>query len=386
MVVNRKRIVSTLLVTGILLIFSGSKLVERHDYFLPPSRVQENRSTTLSMIFAGDIMAHDVNYTRKPYDPIYEGIRGPVWDADLSFANLEFVFDPGKKPSNYPYFNAPVDYVKAAIGGGFNVFSLANNHSLDLGRDSVLESLTVMDTLSRHHRIYFNGTVADPNDRFNPVYFDLSGLRVGFLAVTSFLNKLQNDDYVNVVPYYDETAADELVERIKNDTKNADIFILSYHGGGEYKREPMEWKQDLFYRFVNAGADIVWGHHTHVAQPWETVSTPTGKKLILYSTGNLISGQTWRYGPNNENEDRSGTGESALYTVGVVVNDGVVTIERVRAIPVFNHRDKKSGMVIKRFDTIDALEINEDWELYYKNRLSDLTTRLFDISTWDFVR
>jgi len=384
--VNRKRIVYPLMVISILLLSSGSMLGERYDYSLPRSRVHKSGGPMLSLVFAGDIMAHDVNYTRKPYDPIYEGIRDHLWEADLSFANLEFVFDPGKELSNYPNFNAPVGYVKAAIEGGFNVFSLANNHSLDMGSDSVAETLASIERLSEQHRIYYSGIVADAAERFEPLYFDISGVRIGFLAVTSFLNKLISDDNINVVPFYEDRAADLLVERLQRDTKKADVFILSYHGGGEYKPEPKQWKRDLFLRFINAGVDIVWGHHTHVAQPWETVSVQNAEKLILYSTGNLISGQTWTSGPDNENSDRNGTGESALFTVQVGIEDTTAAVKRVTAIPVFNHRDAESGMVVKRFDNIAAVELTEDWALYYNNRLSDLRTRLYDNSPWDFLR
>ena len=331
-------------------------------------------------------MAHDVNYSRKPYNLIYEGIRDLLWEADLSFANLEFVFDPGESPSSYPYFNAPVGYVEAAIDGGFNVFSLANNHSLDMGRDSIFETLTAMEGLSKHHRLYYNGTSVTAEERFDPLFFYISGVRVGFLAVTSFLNKLKKDEHVNVVPYYDQTAADDFVERLAMETEKADIFILSYHGGGEYRREPAQWKRELFRRFIGAGVDVVWGHHTHVAQPWETVNTKAGRKLILYSTGNLISGQTWRSGPDEENVERNGTGESALFTVKAAIDGGKVSIDRVTVVPIFNYRDAESGMVVKRFDEIANVEMSDDWALYYNDRLSDLETRMFDTSTWGFVR
>lgn len=331
-------------------------------------------------------MAHDVNYTRAPYEPIYQSIRDLIWDADLSFANLEFVFDPEKPPRSYPYFNAPVDYVKAAIKAGFNVFSLANNHSLDMGSTSIIETIGTIANMSRDHRLYFNGTCARSEERFKPLYFEVAGVQVGFLAVTSFLNTHVDDERVNIVPYYDESAMDDFIHRLSLVTAKPDLFILSYHGGAEYTREPEQWRRDLFGRFIDSGVDIVWGHHPHVVQPWETVVTGRGEKLILYSTGNLISGQAWTSGPNAEKGEREGTGESALFAVEVTVRDSEAAVRRVNVIPIFNYRDPESGMVVRRFDGMDAVDMSNEWAVYYRDRLEDLETRLFDSSPWSFFK
>jgi poly-gamma-glutamate synthesis protein (capsule biosynthesis protein) len=383
---TRKCVALFSLMIVLTVLLSGSTMTVRFDYHLSRSRITNIGINEISMIFAGDIMAHDVNYSRTPYTPIYEGIRDLVWNADLSFANLEFVFDPGKDPSSYPYFNAPVEYVEAAVDGGFNVFSLANNHSFDLGNESVLESLVEIEELSNSHRIYFNGIFATDDDRFAPTFFEVMGVRVGFLAVTSFLNRLETSDHINIVPFYNESEIDGFVERLTDETAKADLFILSYHGGIEYKQEPAQWKRTLFRKFVDAGVDIVWGHHPHVVQPWEIIGAPDGRKLILYSTGNLISGQTWRSGPNEENSERNGTGESALFTLDVVVDGGMTSASRVTVVPIFNHRDAEDGMVIKQFEAMAGMEISDEWALYYKDRLSDLETRLVDGSSWSFIR
>ncbi len=331
-------------------------------------------------------MAHDVNFNRRPYDSIYRGIKDTVWKADLSFANLEFVFDPGKEPQGYPRFNAPVDYVKAAVLGGFNVFSLANNHSLDMGADSVLKSFEAMKELSSRHRIYFNGTCEHPDERFQPLFFEVQGVKIGFLAVTSFLNRHIENQYLNVVPFYKEDAFEEFVTGLAEETGKADVFILSYHGGVEYSRVPASWKRDLFLRCIDAGVDIVWGHHPHVVQPWETVMTPDGEKLILHSTGNLISGQTWRADPGTEDAGKYGTGETALFVIDLVVEAEESRVRRVNALPICNYRDPDAGMIIKRFDALSTVEMGEQWAIYYDNRLRELETFLVDTSSWNFER
>ena len=331
-------------------------------------------------------MAHDVNYTRRPYSNIYAGIRDLLWEADLSFTNLEFVFDPETPASGYPNFNAPVGFAQAAIEGGFNVFSLANNHSFDLGLDSMKNSLSVITAKSADHKIFYNGANPSLDGYLKPVFFEIDGIRVGFLAVTSFLNKLIEDRHVNVVPFYDPETEELLIERIGEESGKVDLFIVSYHGGIEYLREPVDAKRELFMKMIEAGADVVWGHHPHVIQPWETVHTRRGNKLILYSTGNLISGQTWRVTPEKGADERDGTGESALFAVNAVIEDGNTVVRRVEALPIFNYRHDTQGMVVRRFDEISEVEMSADWELYYSDQRVKLAVSLYDRSSWGFER
>jgi poly-gamma-glutamate capsule biosynthesis protein CapA/YwtB (metallophosphatase superfamily) len=379
-----KKSVVLLLLACAVLILTGSATRQTYGPGRRSDPLESRRA--IAMVFAGDIMAHDVNYTRRPYSHIYESVRDVLWEADLSFANLEFVFDPDRPASGYPNFNAPVEFAQAAIDGGFNVFSLANNHSFDLGRESIEKSLSVIAAKSSEHRIFFNGVNASPEGYLLPEYFEFQGVRIGFLAVTSFLNKLLTDKHVNVVPFYDPEAEDALVRRIEEAAKRADLFIVSYHGGAEYRRDPLEQKRRLFYRMVDAGADIIWGHHPHVSQPWETVHTREGSKLILYSTGNFISGQTWNVSPYRSAGERDGTGESALYSVEAEIVEGNAVIRRVSALPIFNYKHRTQGMVTRRFDQIGLVEMDSDWELYYRHQLEKLSTSLYDRSSWGFER
>ena len=383
---NRKRVLYLLCLILIVLITNGSSIDEVFPKVTEVPGVGGSEIKSFTLAFAGDIMAHDVNYNRKPYNPIYDGIQDLVWEADLSFANLEFVFDPKKPPRSYPYFNAPPDYVKAAILGGFNVFSLANNHSLDMGTASIFETIEAIEDFAGTHRLYYNGICKEGEERLDPLFFEVGGVKFGFLAVTSFLNRHINSEYINVVPFYDDEAIEDFVVKLKAETKSAEVFILSYHGGVEYSRQPSPWKQDLFKRFIDAGVDIVWGHHPHVVQPWETVVTPHGEKLILYSCGNLISGQTWTSGPQAENPERNGTGESALFMVELLVQEDNVTARRIHAVPVCNYRDLDAGMVVKLFDSLSNIDMSDDWAVYYRDRFRELETYLVDVSPWLFVR
>ena len=85
----------------------------------------------LHLVFAGDIMGHDVNYRMADYRDIYRGVRQYLGDADLAVANLELPVDPTRAESGYPRFNGNAAYVRAAVEAGFNLLSTANNHAFD---------------------------------------------------------------------------------------------------------------------------------------------------------------------------------------------------------------------------------------------------------------
>ena len=81
-------------------------------------------------------------------------------------------------------------------------------------------------------------------------------------------------------------AASKRLDRESALRPGADMVIVSYHGGSEYMEEPTLFTRKIVHAAVEAGADIVIGHHPHVAQG---VSWYRGKP-ILYSLGNFTMG------------------------------------------------------------------------------------------------
>ncbi len=75
-------------------------------------------------MFAGDIMAHSVNYYITTYEKIWRDVRDVISEPDLAFANIEAPIDTTKPASSYPNFNMTQKYVQAAVDAGFDVFSL----------------------------------------------------------------------------------------------------------------------------------------------------------------------------------------------------------------------------------------------------------------------
>jgi len=343
-----------------------------------PPTAEAPAPAPLEMTFAGDIMAHDVNYNRPPFSNIYEGVRHYLKEDDLSFGNLEFAVVPDWPVSNYPVFNVHPPYVHAAISGGFEVFSLANNHITDLGEFGVKQTLKTVsaiaaDTGSSGGQTYFSGLREAPDGRFTTVEITEKGWRIGYTAVALFLNTYGGSEYVQLVSYRDEEERELFLDHLKTITPEFDLFIVSLHGGDEYAVNPDPEKLDFFADALRSGVHIVWAHHPHVVQPWYVYRDGKDEKLILASCGNFISGQTWHIEPEKPDPNRVRTGESALFRVTASkTGEGELDLT---VIPVLfaNYRDTEKGMIVRTFE--DLLEddmLSLEWKRFYAAREPEL--------------
>lgn len=113
-----------------------------------------------------------------------------------------------------------------------------------------------------------------------------------------------------------------VTEKIRAEKMDGKFVIISAHWGNEYQAGPDERQRSLAQSWVDAGADIIWGHHPHVLQrvEWLTSYEDKHTALVMYSLGNLLADQFML-------ED---TQRSALIKV-VVIND---QISKITIIPV----------------------------------------------------
>ncbi len=326
----------------------------------------ETSRNILNLSFIGDIMAHDVNYKYEPYSNIYSNVRTTLQRDDLTFGNLEFPIDRTKAFSNYPLFNVKPSYFKAAVTGGVDVFSLANNHITDHGRQSIINTY---NELIKNNGIYFSGIDKKPVAALKPVLIQKKGWKIGYLAVTALLNRYEGYEYVNYISYKNRTKRKSFIKYIKETAELYDFFILSIHGGEEYATEADQDKILFFRELVKAGVNIIWAHHPHVLQPWETMVADGRKALILSSCGNFISGQTWFMDPDEPNERRVFTGDSAIFQVRIGKNKGKGEVLDVLPLLISNYKTPDRGMVVDYMENlVKSSAISESWITYYKNR------------------
>lgn len=337
--------------------------------------------------FIGDIMAHDVNYSRLPYEHIYKRCSMLLKKDNLTFANLEFPICNDRPLSNYPLFNVHEAYVVAAIENGIEVFSMANNHITDQGKKGVISTWRTMEGLKLNYDIHFSGIRESVEEPFQPISIPYNNVSIGFIAITGFLNNGYGSEHVHLVPYTDDEARSRFLLFLKEHTPAYDLFIVSFHGGNEYARIPNPGKMQFFKDMCDAGVNIIWAHHPHVLQPWFLLHSDENAAVLLPSCGNFISGQTWNLNPKTPNPHRVHTGESAIYTIKVFFSSTGPRILNVTPYPIVNFKHPEYGMItLPLDDCINDEILSEEWKTFYISRVPIIQSILADNAAKNIMR
>lgn len=248
----------------------------------------------------GDIMIHspqlssayDQNKGTYDFHECFSDIAPYLQKADFAVGNLETTMGGGERGySGYPLFNSPAELAAALKSNGFDLLFTANNHSMDSGADGLLETIQNIEAAG----LNFVGTARSQEERKKGFVLCQNGIKIIFYAYTYGTNGIP-------LPSGREYLVSLLKEeQIKNDAyrakniEDADLLIVSMHWGNEYERLPTEEQRELAERLIDSGVDVIIGGHPHVIQPVETIKTGNSEGLVLYSLGNFISNQRWRY-------------------------------------------------------------------------------------------
>lgn len=202
--------------------------------------------------------------------------------ADLAFGNLEsMISDQGRNVGSIYSFRADPRMLEGLTGAGFDVLMLANNHVGDWTR------LAFEDTMARltDRGVDYCGAGWDFDLAHQAVVREAGAAKIGFLC------------YTDLAPVHMKAATAKSgiawmeLGQLKDDIiaarAKADIIIVSMHTGYEYKEHPNKYQRDFARAAIDAGADLVVGHHPHVIQDLETYHNG----WIAYSLGNFIFDQ-----------------------------------------------------------------------------------------------
>lgn len=208
-------------------------------------------------------------------------LRGWIESYDLAFCNLESNISEQNgetvDPGNRLIFTAPPIAAAALKQSGWDFVATANNHCADYGISALKETIGHLEAAG----LPFSGTALDSTRLYAPVYLDVKGVTIAFLAVTDVTNypslETRLRDYLNMAD------RERLLPALQEAALKADVTILSYHGGTEYSDEPTAATRDFAHWAVDNGVDLFIGHHPHVPQGIEW----RGRALILYSLGNF---------------------------------------------------------------------------------------------------
>lgn len=265
----------------------------------PTTTFTPSSSNTITIILVGDIMLNrGVEYMIEKYGngdfkfPFLK-IADYLGQADIVFGNLEGVIsDKGMKIGSIYSFRADPKAIQGLVSAGFNVLSLANNHAFDYGRLGLEDCLTKLNNAG----IDYVGAGFTETEAFAPLIKEIEGVKIAFLAYTNLGPETWQAKGENSgIAWINEEKFNSLEQKIKETKEKADILIVSLHSGEEYISEPSQFQIDFSRTALDAGADLVVGHHPHVVQPNEQYpSTGSGQAgYIFYSLGNFIFDQNF---------------------------------------------------------------------------------------------
>ena len=234
----------------------------------------------------------DVNFTGRISDAIvkdgiswpFEKVAKELSGADFTVANLESPLGVGgyKYCPKRVYFKADPNYADALCLAGIDLVSLANNHALDYGPE-VLEQ-TKQELTKRG--ILYAGIVENNSHINKPVIVEINKTKIGFL---SFCNACpQEFAPTNVTMGVSVGYSKTMVTQIKQLKPKVDFVVVMPHWGTEYAGPDINQKRQA-QKAVDAGADLVIGHHPHVVQQ----AVKIGDSIVAYSLGNFLFPMRW---------------------------------------------------------------------------------------------
>lgn len=273
----------------------------------------------VKMIMVGDALIHDRLYNTVrnedgSYDfkPTIQYIKPIITKYDLKYYNQETILGGAELGySSYPQFNSPNEVGDAFLDAGFNLVSLATNHTMDKGERGVLNSVNYWKSKKN---VVYSGQWSSWDERNEVHVYDINGISYAFFSYTTWTNGLETPngkEYLNNV-YSDEKAAND-ISKIRD---LVDVVIVAMHWGTEYSLDVSSSQEYIANYLAGLGVDLIIGSHPHVVEPVEYINN--GKTFVIYSLGNFLSAQ---YGI-----DRL-TGLMVEVTIKKVVDvDGTITV------------------------------------------------------------
>ena len=248
--------------------------------------------SSISLLFAGDFAPcrrYESLVLRKGAE-IFGDFQKNIAEADLSFLNLETPLCINGKPIKKTGSNlkAHPDCINAVKDAGFEVVSLANNHIMDFGDKGLEETIHSCKSAG----LTICGAGKNLVEAQQIPIIKRHGLKIAYIAVAEHEFSIAGADRAGAAPL-DPVDNTLQIESVRN---QADLVIVSIHGGNEYFPLPRPGLRKLCRYYITRGADAVICHHTHVSGAYEIYKN----KPIVYSLGNLIFDR--KKPPKNWNE------------------------------------------------------------------------------------
>ena len=344
-----------------------------------PVKVEEPKEIIekASLFMVGDSLIHsavygDADLGNGTYDfsPMISEFSDIVSNYDLAFYNQETILGGTSLGlSSYPTFNSPYEVGDAFTNIGFNLVSLANNHTLDCGKQAIINSKNYWNPKGN---VYTAGSYSSLEERNQIKVKEINGIRYAFFAYTESTNGIpipNGEDYL-VNMYSNEKAYQDIIS-VRD---QVDIIIVSMHWGEEYSFEVSSRQREIASYLSSLGVQLIIGHHPHVVEPIEYVNDT----LVIYSLGNFLSAQ--------RGIDKLTGLMVSLDIVKTTVNSvSTITLENIKAGLTYTHSEYVNGYRTN-FKVYPYQNLTEsilpNYQMYYNKYLDIVLRSQPDIERW----
>lgn len=342
------------------------------------------KTNSFTIVMAGDtlvtnsILSDGYNKVTNEYNfsKMFSYVKNYIKDYDLAFYNQETLIGG----TNFPYtgtgcYNTPSNFAIDMMNVGFNMVNLANNHSLD-GKLVLKENdsytcenneqgiINSINFWKYYESIYSTGLFTSKEEQNSIIIKELNGIKYTLLSYTYGTNM---DDIIEYQPYlvniYSDEKAKEDIEKVKD---KVDVIFVSMHWGEENNVIPSETQKKQASYLASLGVDVIIGHHPHVVQPIEKINDT----LVIYSLGNLITGQSADYDYNRL--------IGMLVGLKITKSNNEIKIDNINCeLTYINYDENKSNFIVLPYSYITDKEDEKYKRLY--QRVSKIV-KLYDDS------
>lgn len=254
----------------------------------------------------------------------WTGVGGLFAGDDLSIVNLECTPSELGVPLDKEFvFRCAPDSIPAMAAAGVDVVNLANNHSRDHGVEALLDGIEQIEAAGMAPV----GVGVDADTAAAPVVVDRGGWTV---AVLGFGGVVPTPDWVagpERAGMADGDTIESMVAAVEAADREADLVVVTIHWGVELDTEPRPDDRERARAMIDAGADVVFGHHSHRLQPLERIDGA----VVAWGLGNFV----W--------PDFSPEGSTTAVARVVVAPDGEIDACLVPAIITSPGRPEVTG-------------------------------------------
>ena len=373
-----------LLILSFLLLFFGiyyftSKKESNVKEENTVKKEDEKKEYSLNLIMGGDALINDKLYnaykTNDGYDfkDIFTYLKDYLDDYDLAYYNQETILGGAEIGlSSYPSFNSPYEVGDALIAAGFNLVSLATNHTLDRGEKAILNSINYW----KDKDVLTAGSYSSFEDRNEIRIKEKNHIKYTLLNYTYGTNGISvpsgREYLVNVWPCIGSNPSTDtkyqayketVLEDIKRVRDKVDVLMVAMHWGVEYTHTPTAYQEDMAKFLADNGVDIVIGTHPHVIMP----VTWIGDTLVIYSLGNMISAQETKVDEN--------TTIGLLTSIKITKTDGGIKLTDLNNELIYTYYKNYSNFKVIPFSNSDIKTYLDDYERLY-NKYSSVVSKL----------